>query len=240
MHSHIIHREDHRFLADYHQVVTVNEEDTISKLDLSSSNESFANLNHADADVLIGYIDKAREAANAKFLIGGYLENRNMYRRSLLFEENLSASTENFDEPRSMHLGTDIWGEAGSDVYAPLGGMVHSFQNNNNYGDYGPTIILQHHVGLFTFYTLYGHLACHDLGTMRVGKFISRGECFAHFGDYDENGNWPPHLHFQIIVEINNWEGDYPGVCKPGEIAKWMTNSPDPDLILQLNKYAIQ
>lgn len=234
------HREDHRFLADYHQVVTVNEGDTISKLNLSSSNEKFASINHANADALNGYLDDAMIDADAKFLIGGYLEDRNMYRRSLLFEENLSFTTEQADEPRSMHLGTDIWGKAGTEVYSPLGGMVHSFQNNNNYGDYGPTIILQHHVGLFTFYTLYGHLAARDLGAMRVGKFISRGECFAHFGEYSENGNWPPHLHFQIIVEIDNWEGDYPGVCKPSETAKWMANSPDPDLILQLNKYANQ
>lgn len=230
--------EDHRFLADYHSVVPVNEGDTIGHLNLSSSNEAFANLDHADANILTGFIANEFKSKKVKYLIGGYKEDRNMYKRSVLFEENLDITTEQFDESRSLHLGTDIWGPAGTPVSSPLGGMVHSFQNNNNYGDYGPTIILQHHVGLITFYTLYGHLAIKDLGAMRIGKFISRGECFAHFGEYEENGNWPPHLHFQIIVDINHWQGDYPGVCKPSETAKWIANSPDPDLILNLNKFA--
>lgn len=231
--------QDFRFLADYHQVVPINEGDAIGRLNLSSANEAFAKLDHTDKDIFTAFIDNQFKTTDVKYLIGGYREDRNMYRRSNLFEQNLSISTLQFDEPRSLHLGTDIWGEAGTEIYSPLGGMVHSFQNNDNYGDYGPTIILQHHVGLITFYTLYGHLSSADLGAMRIGKFISRGECFAHFGKYEENGNWPPHLHFQIIVEIDNWEGDYPGVCKPSEAAKWIANSPDPDLILGLNTLII-
>jgi hypothetical protein len=44
-------------------------------------------------------------------------------------------------------------------------------------------------------------------------------------------------LHFQIILDIADWKGDYPGVCKYSEREKWLKNSPDPDIILQLNKY---
>jgi hypothetical protein len=32
-------------------------------------------------------------------------------------------------------------------------------------------------------------------------------------------------------------EGDYPGVCKYSEREKWLRNSPDPDLILNLNQF---
>jgi murein DD-endopeptidase MepM/ murein hydrolase activator NlpD len=76
---------------------------------------------------------------------------------------------------RSLHLGVDIWGPAGTKVYAPLGGMVHSFAFNNNFGDYGATIILQHNLETTAFYTLYGHLSLADLTNMRVGKFIDKG-----------------------------------------------------------------
>jgi hypothetical protein len=40
---------------------------------------------------------------------------------------------------------------------AALDGRVHSFQNNDSLGNYGPTIILEHQVEDLTFYTLYGH-----------------------------------------------------------------------------------
>jgi hypothetical protein len=36
---------------------------------------------------------------------------------------------------------------------------------------------------------------------------------------------------------MEDWKGDYPGVCKFSEREKWLQNSPDPDLILQFNKY---
>jgi hypothetical protein len=72
---------------------------------------------------------------------------------------------------------------------------------------------------------------------MRKGRFITRGECFAHFGQEHENGNWPPHLHFQVIEDIGSYEGDYPGVCKESEKEKYLHNCPDGDLILGLNKF---
>jgi len=60
---------------------------------------------------------------------------------------------------------------------------------------------------------------------------------FTEFGMRFENGNWPPHLHFQIIIDIGNWQGDYPGVCKFSERERWLQNCPDPDIILQLKQY---
>jgi len=32
-------------------------------------------------------------------------------------------------------------------------------------------------------------------------------------------------------------QGDYPGVCKYSEQAKYLQNCPDPDLILQMNRW---
>ncbi|MEP7163867.1 MAG: peptidoglycan DD-metalloendopeptidase family protein [Ferruginibacter sp.] len=228
--------EKHAF--ELHSTIPFNKAtDKIVSLNLSKTNTGFTEGIYNDTDLFIKYIDQQRKIANAVYLIGGYRENREMYRRSKLFDKSLATEVETKDEPRTLHLGTDIWGVAGTKIYAPLGGMVHSFAFNNNYGDYGATIILQHQLETINFYTLYGHLSLSDISKLRKGQFISRGEPFAHFGPPGENGNWPPHLHFQLILNMSNYEGDYPGVCKLSEADKYLKNSPDPDIILQLNKH---
>jgi murein DD-endopeptidase MepM/ murein hydrolase activator NlpD len=136
-----------------------------------------------------------------------------------------------------LHLGIDIWGQAGTKVFAPLDGIVHSFAFNNNDSDYGATIILTHNINGVFFHTLYGHLSLNSIKNLHGGKRISRGEVFTEFGMRFENGNWPPHLHFQLILDMEDLEGDYPGVCKFSEKERWLENSPDPDLILQFNQY---
>jgi murein DD-endopeptidase MepM/ murein hydrolase activator NlpD len=140
-------------------------------------------------------------------------------------------------EPRRLHLGIDIWGKPHTAVMAPLAGIVHSFAFNNNFGDYGVTIILTHILDDITYYTLYGHLSLNDIKNLREGERIEKGDVFAEFGLPMENGHWPPHLHFQIIIDLENYKGDYPGVCKYSEREKYLSNCPDPDLILQMNQY---
>ncbi|CAN5718232.1 hypothetical protein BH11BAC4_BH11BAC4_12700 [soil metagenome] len=228
--------EKHVF--EFHPVVLFNKRtDKIAALDLSKTNTAFTEAVYSSTETFIDFIDQQRKNAAADFLIGGYREHREMYRRSKLFDKSLAADEQMKDEPRSLHLGIDIWGEAGTTIFAPLGGMIHSFAFNNNYGDYGATIILQHQLESVNFYTLYGHLSLSDIEKIRRGQFISRAQPFAHFGPPAENGNWPPHLHFQLILDMGNYEGDYPGVCKMSEAGKYLKNSPDPDLLLQLNRY---
>jgi len=117
---------------------------------------------------------------------------------------------------------------------------TESFAFNNNDSDYGATIILTHNLEGLSFYTLYGHLSLNSLKNLEEGKRIARGEVFTEFGMRFENGNWPPHLHFQIILDMQGWLGDYPGVCKFSEKDFWLSNCPDPDLILDLNRYVLQ
>jgi peptidoglycan LD-endopeptidase LytH len=173
------------------------------------------------------YINQKLSAARARYGIGGYNEDRVLYRRSGRFTGT---------EQRSIHLGIDIWGPAGTKVYTPLGGTVHSFAFNNNFGDYGATIILQHQLDTVLFHTLYGHVSLKDLVPLQEGKYISRGELLAHFGEPKENGDWPPHLHFQIIEDMRLHLGDYPGVCSISEREKYLHNCPDADLILNVMK----
>ena len=224
--------------ADFHPVVRFDPlSGKIAALDLSKNNKEISPETYKTTESLASYINYKQKQAGATYLVGGYKEPREMYRRSVLFDQNLQAKTAVAEEPRSIHLGIDIWGPAGTPVYAPLGGMVHSFANNDNHGDYGATIILQHQLDTVNFYTLYGHLAIRDIAEMDIGKFITRGQQFAHFGPPAENGNWPPHLHFQVITDMLHFEGDYPGVCKPSEAMKFFSLCPDPDYILKMNKY---
>jgi len=141
-------------------------------------------------------------------------------------------------EPRRLHLGIDIWGKPHSKVMAPLDGIVHSFAFNNAFGDYGATIIFTHNLNGETFYTLYGHLSLNSIKNIQEGDHIKKSDVFAEFGIPFENGQWPPHLHFQIILDMEGNKGDYPGVCKYSEKEKYLSNCPDPDLILQMMQYA--
>ena len=100
------------------------------------------------------------------------------------------------------------------------------------------TVILQHQLETKVFYTLYGHLSFKDLTPLKEGKFIIRGDTIGHFGEPKENGDWPPHLHFQVIRDMRIHKGDYPGVCSLSEREKYLDNCPDPDLILQMMKHA--
>lgn len=219
---------------DFYPIVPFDKnKDKIVPVDISINNPAFTESTYCNAEALIAFFDKERKRQHAKYLLGGYKEQRQMYRRSHLFDQNLIDNI-TAEEPRSLHLGVDIWGKAGTPVSAPLGGMIHSFAFNNHFGDYGATIILQHQLDTINFYTLYGHLSLKDLDHKRQGQFITRGETFCHFGEWDENGNWPAHLHFQVILDIGIFHGDYPGVCKMSEAGKYLKNCPDPNLLIKL------
>ncbi len=74
---------------------------------------------------------------------------------------------------------------------------------------------------------------------MWEGMSINKGDVFGEFGIPQENGNWPPHLHFQIIKDLQGMKGDYPGVSKYSEREANMENCPDADLILRMMQYIV-
>jgi murein DD-endopeptidase MepM/ murein hydrolase activator NlpD len=168
-----------------------------------------------NTNLFIRYINKTLAAHGAVYGIGGYNEHRTIYSRSRVFDSGGG------EEPRRLHLGTDIWGKPYTKVMAPLDGIVHSFVFNNAYGDYGATIILTHNLDGTTFYTLYGHLSLNSIKNMHEGDVIRKGDVFCEFGIPFENGQWPPHLHFQVIRDM-------------------LENSPDADLILDMMPYAVK
>jgi murein DD-endopeptidase MepM/ murein hydrolase activator NlpD len=226
--------------SDFRSVVNFDPaKEKIAVIDLSKTNTELTEEIYSDTKSFSNYINEKRKEHDAKFLIGGYGELRDMYKRSLLFDEEKKYGIEKpiTEEPRRLHIGIDIWGDEMTPIFVPLGGTVHSFAFNNNFGDYGATIILQHQLDTIVFYTLYGHLSLADIAHLKEGKFISRGELLAHFGPPPENGNWPPHLHFQVISDLRLYKGDYPGVCAEKEAVKYLANCPNPDLVLNLVKY---
>ena len=208
--------------------------DRLLPLDLTADNKELTDDIISDTKIFSAWVDGKLKNANARYGIGGYAEHRTVYKSSKVFDAALPG-----DEPRRLHLGTDIWGKPHTAVMAPLNGIVHSFAFNNRAGDYGATIILSHLLDGLSFYTLYGHLSLSSIKNFKEGDRIEKGDVFAEFGIPSENGSWPPHLHFQIIENIEKWSGDYPGVCKFSEKETWLANCPDPDIILQLNSHLL-
>jgi murein DD-endopeptidase MepM/ murein hydrolase activator NlpD len=200
--------------------------DRFLPLDFTAANEELDEEMLTNTALFSSYVSEKLEAAGAAFGIGGYNEHRTIYSRSRVFDPK------DGEEPRRLHLGTDIWGPALTPVYAPLEGTVHSFAFNDAYGDYGATLILQHELDGVLFHTLYGHLSLHSIQDKREGEDVEKGSWIAAFGEPHENGNWPPHLHFQVIMDMERKKGDYPGVCRYSEREHYLRNCPDPKLIL--------
>ena len=196
-------------------------------IDFSVTNEEFVRKKLETATDYKNYIKEYLELQQAKIAYGGYLETRNLYKRSTVF------NTLDSDE-RNIHIGLDLWINESAPVYAALSGKIHSFQNNKGLGDYGPTLILEHHIENYTFYTLYGHLSSESLKHLKVGDFITQGEQIATLGLPSENGNYSQHLHFQIIIDMENKFGDYPGVCSSNKLDFYSKNCPDPNVLLKI------
>lgn len=194
-------------------------------MDLSANNNSLSKAIYGDIEKFTTYISELLQNANVQYGYGGYFENRIVYN---VFD-NFATSAEH----RSIHLGIDVWSKAGAPVHAPLDGVVHSFQLNEGEGNYGPTIILEHQIESQRLYSLYGHLSITDLDGLFEGKPFRKGDLLCHLGNTHENGKWPPHLHFQLMYDLEGWKGDYPGVCSKQDEMHYRNNCPDPiELIL--------
>jgi hypothetical protein len=189
-------------------------------MDLSSSSREFRDLGEAELDRAI--LQKLADAG-AQAGVGGYLENRSLYRDTDLFQG---------DAERCIHIGVDVFMAAGTELHAPLDGEVHSFANRQVWGDYGPVIILRHELEGVLFHSLYGHLAQASLDGLHDGMAIRAGSAFARIGARPSNGNWPPHLHFQLIADMQGKRGDYPGVVRADELEYYRRNCPDPTCLL--------
>ena len=207
---------------------SINEQSYVP-IDLSINNPELKQIDVSSSEALGNYIDLCIQSKDGSVGYGGYLETRNIYSRSSYFNPSET------DSSRNIHLGLDLWIAAKTPIYAPLDARLHSFKNNTNYGDYGPTIILEHKVADSSFYTLYGHLSMESLDGLSIGKEFQKGEQIATLGDASVNGDYPPHLHFQIIKDLQGNLGDYPGVCSRNDLDFYKVNCPEPSLFIDLS-----
>lgn len=179
------------------------------------------------SDMLFGQMRAAEKTVG----LGRYNEVRSWYGGELFATPSNEAPRR-----RTVHVGVDVFLEPGADVYAPLDGTVVSAAINEGRLDYGPTLIIEHEPepGL-RFWSLYGHLTADSVDSMAAGLPVVAGQRIAAIGDYPVNGDWPPHLHFQLIADRLNYETDFPGVCAPQDRDVWTSLSPDPARMLGLD-----
>jgi 4-aminobutyrate aminotransferase-like enzyme/Ser/Thr protein kinase RdoA (MazF antagonist) len=187
-----------------------------------------ADPRNAETQVLAEAIERKLREVNSVVGIGRYDEPRLLY-TSPLFGDNNNPT----DERRTVHLGIDLFVPAGSNVYVPLDGTVHIVADNSGPLDYGPVVIVKHMTGDCTeFFTLYGHLSRETLTNVAPGQRVTKGQLLAKIGHAQENGGWPPHLHFQIIADLLERDENFPGVAPASEREIWKILCPDPNLLL--------
>ncbi|MCC6519111.1 MAG: aminotransferase class III-fold pyridoxal phosphate-dependent enzyme [Tabrizicola sp.] len=139
-------------------------------------------------------------------------------------------------EPRTRHLGIDIFAPAGTAIHAPMDGTVESVTCNADPLDYGHTLILRHETAQGTpFFTLYGHLGGSLPALCLPGQTIKAGDLIAHLGDRHENGGWAPHLHLQVITSLLTQSGTFFDAGHDSLWDIWADISPDANLLLRLD-----
>lgn len=63
---------------------------------------------------------------------------------------------------------------------------------------------------------------------------VPQNSIIGYLGNPDENGGYAPHLHFQLMMELHGYIGDYPGVASQQELTEVRRNLLDPGRFLGL------
>ena len=200
-------------------------------LDLSVGSDLFAadevDMNPAAFDARI------RRSVNGDMntvAVGGYGESRLVYTAP-----EFATSDDPADERRTVHLALDVWTHAEVPLHAPIPGRIHRVNDNTAHLDYGPVVIIEHTTDEgVPFYSLYGHLSTRTLDKIHEGDAVAAGDIIGWVGTPPRNGDWAPHVHVQLIMDLLELDVDYPGVGVPSQRSLWLGLSPDPGLLLGL------
>lgn len=152
--------------------------------------------------------------------IGGY----NVKRREMYLAPQ-------YKNERNIHMGIDIWAPAGEPVYAPFDAEVVYNAFHDEDGNYGATVVLKHTVDGDEIFALYGHLSLASLMYSKPGKKLSKGTLAGWIGEPRENGNWHPHLHYQLS-RTDPGEADMPGVVSEADRERSLRLYPDPERVI--------
>lgn len=173
-------------------------------------------------------IDTLQAEHPSKIIAGGYLEPRTVYDADAYQKIGNHGK-----ERRTIHLGIDFWLPALTPVHALFDGEVVTATNDTGSRGYGGLIILKHTFNTIEFFTLYGHNTVESVLKHSVGTFVKKGTQIAVLGNSTENGNWVPHLHFQILLSMLDYKKDFPGVAYYRQMNIWKSVCPDPNLLFK-------
>jgi len=130
-------------------------------------------------------------------------------------------------------LGIDYCLPENTPVHSLFDGEVVIAVNDEGDKEYGGLVVLKHQTQHFAFYTLYGHLTVASATKHKLGDNIKKGDQIAELANYPENGNWVPHLHFQVMLSLLDYKIDFPGVAYYNQINVWKSLCPDPNLLFK-------
>ena len=217
-------------LSDLFPTIDRNE---IHHLDLSVSStftghqEEFNNL-----DLFQFKINQLQKEVPNKILAGGYLEPRSLYTSS-----EYDTVGNYGKQSRAIHLGVDFWIPEYTPVHALFDGEVVIAVNDAGNKEYGGLIVLKHLQKDFHFYTLYGHNTIKSVLNHKVGDVIKKGDQVSILANYPENGDWAPHLHFEIMLSLLDYTNDFPGVGYLHQIDIWKSLCPNPNLLFKVDGF---
>ena len=156
--------------------------------------------------------------AEAPWTVGKYNEvRRGMYTDALF-------------AVRNIHIGIDFCAPVGTPVASFFDGTIESVGYNDQPGDYGHVIVVRYDLGGLSIWALYGHLSARSTAGKEAGQAVAKGEVIAWLGAEDENGGWPPHLHFQLARRRPPTH-DMPGVVAAEDHAAALADYPDPRIV---------
>lgn len=155
---------------------------------------------------------------------GGWMEDR-----SIVWSDTYLRETGNF-----LHLADDFNVPAGTMVFCVADGpIVHMGTDSPLKGGWGGHIVqkIQFHG------KPHALIYCH-LGFMQPRDTpcdISKGDFIGLVGNKSENGGWGPHLHLQLVADIDDvtdWahfmDKEIDGYGKVSDIEYWAKRCPDP------------
>lgn len=213
------------YLRDFFPTVNL---DKVYPLDLSINNTIVKNESEFNnPDYFTNQLKKIQSLNPDRIITGGYLEKRALY-TSDIYNANNSL------EKRNIHLGIDFWLPENTPVHSLFDGKVVCSIHQNDFKGYGGFVILEHQFESIKFYTLYGHLSKSYVDKLNSGDLIKKHEEIGKLGNYEENGKWVPHLHFQIMHSLLDYKDDFPGVVLESEIDFWKKICPNPNLLFKL------
>ncbi|MCL1936443.1 MAG: hypothetical protein FWF57_08755 [Defluviitaleaceae bacterium] len=176
-------------------------------------------------------LEKIHKQSNVKWSYSEYLENRES---GLIKYPQMAASK------RFFHLGIDINAPVYTKLYAPHDSEVVISTFESGIGNYGGLCVLKSKTEIKKeninkkdeyIYILFGHLDNDNLPNIYTK--LKKGDYFARFGDFHQNGNWFYHVHIQILTQKafdNGWINK--GYCSKKEIECLDQYCPNPMLYL--------